>query len=122
VPRRTCREADVNLFVYGTLRDPAQVRRLTGRQFVTQPAVLRGYRRCEPPGSYAYITPDPSSEVHGQILRNVDAAAVQAFDAYEDEGRLYRRVAVWVTLAGGDEPAEAYVARAPVPRSASEQA
>jgi gamma-glutamylcyclotransferase (GGCT)/AIG2-like uncharacterized protein YtfP len=111
----------VNLFVYGTLRDAGRVRRLTGRDFVGEPAVLRGYRRCEPPGSHAYITPDPSGEVCGQILRDVDAAAVQAFDAYEDEGRLYRRVAVRVTVAGRDEPAEAYVGWAPVPRTESEQ-
>jgi gamma-glutamylcyclotransferase (GGCT)/AIG2-like uncharacterized protein YtfP len=106
----------VNLFVYGTLRDAALVRRLTGRQFSVEAAVLAGYRRFEPPGSYPYITPEPHAEVHGDILRNVDADTLQVFDAYENEGRLYRRVDVWVTISGRREPAQAYVADAPVRR------
>ena len=99
----------MNLFVYGTLRDAALVRRLTGRSFVVEAAVLRGYRRFAPAGSYPYIASDPAGEVDGDVLRDVDAAALQAFDAYEDEGRLYRRVEVRVTIAGRSEPAQAYV-------------
>jgi len=105
-----------HLFVYGTLRDAALVRRLTGHDFVAEAATLPGYRRHEPPGSYPYITPDPAAKVHGVVWRNVDADALRAFDAYEDEGRLYRRVDVWVTVAGRREPAHAYVTDGPVPR------
>ncbi len=99
----------MNLFVYGTLRDVALVRRLTGRDFAIAPAILSGYRRIEPPGSYPYITPDPASEVHGHVLRAIDGLALQAFDAYEDEGHLYRRIDVQVTIAGRREAAQAYV-------------
>jgi len=106
----------VSLFIYGTLRDTALLRRLSGRDFASATAVLAGYRRHEPAGSYPYITPDPTAEVDGTILRNVDANALRAFDAYEDEGRLYRRVVVWVTVAGQREPAHTYVADGPVPR------
>ena len=104
------------LFVYGTLRDTALVRRLTGRHFTVEAAVLADYRRHEPPGSYPYITAEPGAEVHGDVLRNVDADALRVFDTYEDEGRLYRRVEVWVTISGQREPAQAYVAHAPVRR------
>ena len=107
--RDSCCEALVDLFVYGTLCDAALVRRLTGRAFAVEPAVLGGYRRFESPGSYPYIVPDPTSEVHGCVLRAVDAAALRAFDAYEDEGQLYRRVDVLITVAAQVEPAQAYV-------------
>ena len=106
----------MNLFVYGTLCDVALVRRLTGRTFVMEPAFLGGYRRFEPPGSYPYITPEPAGGVHGQLFRYVDAAALRALDAYEDEGRLYRRVDVQVTVAERNEPAQAYVGFAVVQR------
>ena len=106
----------MNLFVYGTLCDAALVQRLTGRTFLMEPAFLGGYRRFEPPGSYPYITPEAASGVHGQLLRDVDAAALQALDAYEDEGRLYRRVDVQVTAARRVEPAQAYVGFAVVQR------
>jgi len=99
----------MNLFVYGTLRDEAFVRRLTGRAFAVEAAVLYGYRRFEPPGSYPYIVPDPTSEVH-----DIDAAALRAFDAYEDEGRLYRRVEVPITVAARVEAAQVYVGLAVV--------
>ena len=104
----------MNLFVYGTLRDEAFVRRLTGRAFAVEAAVLYGYRRFEPPGSYPYIVPDPTSEVHGHVLRDIDAAALRAFDAYEDEGRLYRRVEVPITVAARVEAAQVYVGLAVV--------
>ncbi len=101
--------AGLNLFVYGTLCEAALVRRLTGRSFAMEAAVLSGYRRFEPPGSYAYITPDATSEVHGLVLRNIDAAALRAFDAYEEAGQLYRRVEVQVTVGAQIEAAQAYI-------------
>ena len=105
----------MNLFVYGTLCDTALVRRLTGRIFTAETAILAGYRRFEPPGSYPYIVPDPTSEVPGYVLRGVDAAALRALDAYEEEGRLYRRLGVQVTVAGRLEAAQAYIAAAERP-------
>jgi gamma-glutamylcyclotransferase (GGCT)/AIG2-like uncharacterized protein YtfP len=90
------------LFVYGTLMDDALVHQLTGRSFRTEPAVLAGYRRCVPAGGYPYIVPDAAASVQGRVLHDVDTAALRIFDDYEDEGRLYRRTEVVVTL--GDIP------------------
>ena len=97
------------LFVYGTLRDDGLVRRLTGRQFVTTAAVLAGYRRDAPSGGYPRIVPAAGSAVHGVLLHDVGAASLRALDAYEDEGRLYRRTLVTVTSRGMACPAHTYV-------------
>jgi gamma-glutamylcyclotransferase (GGCT)/AIG2-like uncharacterized protein YtfP len=91
----------IDLFVYGTLMDEELVVQLTGRSFGRVPARLPGYRRIEPPGSYAYIVPDPRGDVVGLLLQGLDQEAMRALDAYEDEGRLYQRTAVDVLI--GDE-------------------
>jgi gamma-glutamylcyclotransferase (GGCT)/AIG2-like uncharacterized protein YtfP len=89
------------LFVYGTLRDPACVRAVTGRVFATRPARLHGWRREEPPGGYPVVRSCPGASVAGLLLLDVDDASLARLDAYEDEGRLYVRRAVHV--AAGDE-------------------
>ncbi len=104
----------VNMFVYGTLLDDALVERLTGRRLRKAPAVLRGYRKIAPRDGYPYIVPDPAAVVHGCVLYAVDAEALRRFDHYEDEGHLYRRTSVVVTIteAGAAEtqqPAMTYV-------------
>ena len=86
------------VFVYGTLLDDARVRRVTGRVFARRRATLAGHRRCWPKNDPPYLTPDPVSTVEGDVLEGVDAAALAAFDAYEDEGRLYVREGVDVTI------------------------
>ena len=97
------------LFVYGTLLDEALVVQLTGRTFPRIPAVLAGYRREVPPGGYPRIVPAPQARVQGMLLDDVDAAALRAFDAYEDEGRLYRRVTVTVEADDRSLDAQTYV-------------
>jgi gamma-glutamylcyclotransferase (GGCT)/AIG2-like uncharacterized protein YtfP len=89
------------LFVYGTLRDPACVRALTGRTFATRAARLDGWRRDQPPGGYPVIRPCPGASVAGLVLLDVDDASLARLDAYEDEGRLYARLRVEATA--GDE-------------------
>jgi gamma-glutamylcyclotransferase (GGCT)/AIG2-like uncharacterized protein YtfP len=100
----------VDLFVYGTLMDDVVVAQLTGRRFAKHRAQLAGYRKCTPCGGYPYIVPDDEGHVEGLVLRDVTNEALQAFDEYEDEGRLYRRVEVPVTIAGQAARAFAYVA------------
>ena len=88
------------LFVYGTLMDDALVSELTGRRFPKEPAVLPGYRKVVPDCGYPYVVPDANGVVEGFVLFDVDEEALRIFDGYEDEGRLYRRVGVVVTVAG----------------------
>lgn len=88
----------VSVFVYGTLLDDALVECLTGRRFRKTPAVLRGYRKIAPRDGYPYIVPDPTGVVRGCVLNAVDAEALRRFDRYEDEGHLYRRTSVAVTI------------------------
>ena len=107
-----CLERDtsesVNLFVYGTLMDDTLVAALIGRGFRKEAAVLSGYRKMTPAGGYPYITPDASGVVEGFLLRDVDAEALRVFDGYEDEGRLYRRTEVIVSVGGREERAMVY--------------
>ena len=46
----------------------------------------------------------------GALLCGLDQDALQAFDSYEDEGRLYRRIEVTVTVDAQPRRAFAYVA------------
>jgi gamma-glutamylcyclotransferase (GGCT)/AIG2-like uncharacterized protein YtfP len=102
------------LFVYGTLLDDAQVRAVAGRTFARRPAVLTGYRRVWPRDGYPSIVADPGASVAGDLLDDVDGAALAAFDAYEDEGRLYRREETTVT--SGTAAVRCFVYRARRPR------
>jgi gamma-glutamylcyclotransferase (GGCT)/AIG2-like uncharacterized protein YtfP len=97
------------LFVYGTLTDPAQVQRVTGRDLRRRPAVLDDFVRREPPGAYPWIEPEPGARVDGWLLDGVDADVLAALDAYEDEGRLYHRRPVVVTAGGRRVACETYV-------------
>ncbi len=100
-----------NLFVYGTLRDPALVKKLTGRSFVTEVAWLLDYQRRQSRNSYPFVVPAKGRRVRGFLLRNVSAASLAALDRYECEGVLYERVPARVRTARGTESAFVYVAR-----------
>jgi gamma-glutamylcyclotransferase (GGCT)/AIG2-like uncharacterized protein YtfP len=97
------------LFVYGTLLDDVRVRKVAGRTFRRRPAVLAGHRRVWPPDGYPSIVADAGASVAGDLLDGIDGAALAAFDAYEDEGRLYRREEVTVTC--GDAAVRCFVYR-----------
>jgi gamma-glutamylcyclotransferase (GGCT)/AIG2-like uncharacterized protein YtfP len=100
------------LFVYGTLVDERRMRAVTGRCFGRRPAVLTGYERVAPPREFAYVVPRRGARVDGFLVDGLDAAALAALDAYEDEGRLYlRRVAVAVS-GGRRVRCQVYVGRA----------
>jgi gamma-glutamylcyclotransferase (GGCT)/AIG2-like uncharacterized protein YtfP len=99
----------MRLFVYGTLRDGARVQALTGRTFPTRPAVLHGFARIAPPDGYPYVVRRPEASVDGLLLEGVDAASIEALDAYEDEGRLYQRRTLEVVTADGPVACEVYV-------------
>ena len=102
----------MRLFVYGTLVGSRTQRAVTGRVFAAHPARLCGHRREQPPGSYAYVLPDPSASVLGVLLDGVDAASLARLDAYEDEGRLYVRRRALAEVDGRTVGCEVYVGRA----------
>jgi len=99
----------MQLFVYGSLIDDARVAALTGERFRRAPGLLRGYRKLPSPLGYPYIVVHPGGVVDGAVLHGVTPAALQAFDRYEEEGRLYRRVEVEVEIDGHRERAFTYV-------------
>ena len=97
------------LFVYGTLTDAAQLRALTGRIFPRRAATLPGFARLVPAGGYPDVVPRAGSSVSGILLDDIDPTSLRALDAYEDEGRLYRRTAVEVEVDGTPVACEVYV-------------
>ena len=104
----------MRLFVYGTLLDPACVERVTGRRFRGRVATLHGWTRRIGEHGYPEIHPAEGCMVEGLVLEDIDDDALRALDRYEDEGRLYRRVPVSVSVDERPTPCEAYVV--PTPR------
>jgi gamma-glutamylcyclotransferase (GGCT)/AIG2-like uncharacterized protein YtfP len=100
----------VDLFVYGTLLDDTVVQQITGRVFPKRAARLSGYRKLTPDGGYPYIVADEGGAVDGALLCGLDQDALQAIDGYEDEGRLYRRIEVTITVDARLRRAFTYVA------------
>ena len=94
----------MRLFVYGTLLDPACVERVTGCRYRSRPATLHGWARTI--GEHGYPA---DAEVAGLVLDDIDDHALRALDAYEDEGRLYRRLPVSVSVDGRPTACDAYV-------------
>lgn len=90
--------APPRLFVYGTLLDPACVRRVVGRSLAARPARLRGWTRHAPSGGYPFVLPDPDGLVEGAVLEGADEAALARLDTYE--GDLYRREVVAAEVDG----------------------
>lgn len=95
----------VDLFFYGTLRDP-EVRRIvlgTGAaRLGTLPAVARGYR-CAPVsgGRFPVLVPDAAGRAEGLVVAGVDPAAAARTSFFEDEGYDYRAAPLAVVTASG---------------------
>jgi gamma-glutamylcyclotransferase (GGCT)/AIG2-like uncharacterized protein YtfP len=99
----------IRLFVYGTLMDERQLAAVTGRAFRRRAGTLPGFVRLE--ARYAYVVPRPGGLVHGFVVDDVDREALEALDAYEDEGRLYDRRTADVVVDGATVACEVYVGR-----------
>lgn len=90
-----------DVFVYGTLTDPAQVGRVLDEWSFRGPATLSGLHRVD--GRYPTLA--PGGETAGRLLRTSE---VDALDAYEGVDRgLYARVAV--PRGGADGTVAVYV-------------
>jgi gamma-glutamylcyclotransferase (GGCT)/AIG2-like uncharacterized protein YtfP len=102
----------IHLFVYGTLTDPERVAAVTGKQFQQVEATLGGFERVNSPLGYPFILPSHGAVICGALLLDIDPASLVLLDAYEDEGRLYRRQPVMVEVAAHQVPAMTYVGHA----------
>lgn len=97
------------MFIYGTLTDPRQLSAVTGREFTREPARLAGYCRLVARHGYPDLVVSPGSVVDGFLIRDVDPDSLRALDSYEDEGRLYRRRPVRVSVGDTVVDCEAYI-------------
>jgi gamma-glutamylcyclotransferase (GGCT)/AIG2-like uncharacterized protein YtfP len=102
----------VRLFVYGTLLDPGCVERVTGRRFPGRVGMLHGWSRTTGGHGYPVIHPVAGGRVNGLVLDGIDDRALRSLDAYEDEGRLYVRKTVYVSIDGCSTACDTYVAPA----------
>lgn len=110
----------VNLFIYGSLRDPLIFKSVSGHSFTLRPshtdpnvllaelALLQGYRRVSPDNVYFYTVADDTAKIEGFVIYNIPASAMAEIDRYE--GKLYDRETVHVHTAGGTVEAQAYLA------------
>lgn len=71
-----------NLFVYGTLTEPAKQREIIGRRCPSITASLKDYERKD--GKWPYIVPKIGSEVTGLILKGLEKSDLTKLDTYED--------------------------------------
>ena len=106
------------VFVYGSLLPGARHHALARRAGLVRrtPARLEGYRLYALPAGYPVAVPGTGA-VEGELFEFRDLeAALRALDRFEDEGGLYRRVAVLVKTPAGMRRAWAYVADAAAAR------
>jgi gamma-glutamylcyclotransferase (GGCT)/AIG2-like uncharacterized protein YtfP len=110
----------VNLFIYGSLRDPLILKSVCGLGFTLKPthvepdvllgelAMLPGYRRVSPDNVYFYAVAEHAAKIEGIILYDIPASAMEEIDKYE--GKLYDRETVNVNTASGLIEAQSYLA------------
>lgn len=113
-------ETKVNLFIYGSLRDPGIFKSISSLSFTLKPskvdsetllaelALLPRYRKISPDNVYFYAVANPSSRTEGYIIYDVPAHAMAEINRYE--GKRYNRQTVKVNTANGLVEAQAYLA------------
>jgi gamma-glutamylcyclotransferase (GGCT)/AIG2-like uncharacterized protein YtfP len=113
-------EEKVNLFVYGSLREPGIFKSVSSLGFtidrsrtneetlLAEPALLPYYRKVTPDNVYFYAVPDASSKIEGFVIYGVPPSAMAEIDRYE--GKRYDRESVHVNTARGLVEAQAYLA------------
>lgn len=113
-------EEKVNLFVYGSLREPGIFKSVSSLGFtidrsrtneetlLAEPAMLPYYRKVTPDNVYFYAVPATSSKIEGFVIYGVPPSAMAEIDRYE--GKRYDRETVHVNTARGLVEAQAYLA------------
>ncbi|MBN2020352.1 MAG: gamma-glutamylcyclotransferase [Sedimentisphaerales bacterium] len=109
----------VNLFIYGSLRDPKIFESVCGRSFtrksqktdewtlLAEPAFLAGHKKVSPDNVYFYAVATPGSKIEGFIIYDVPAEAMAEIDKYE--GKRYERQTIRVHTGRGLVTAQAYL-------------
>ncbi len=114
------RKRPFHLFVYGTLREPSVFRAVLGRRIVAGPAdadgetafhareaILDGYKKVSPDGTYMYAVPDPQGRIHGYVVGPLPHECLSPLLKYE--GRNYSRRTLRVLTAEGPVRATVFV-------------
>jgi len=113
-------EEKVNLFVYGSLREPGIFKSVSSLGFtidrsrtdeetlLAEPALLPYYRKVTPDNVYFYAVPATSSKIEGFVIYDVPPSAMAEIDRYE--GKRYDGETVHVNTARGLVEAQAYLA------------
>ncbi|MBZ0257089.1 gamma-glutamylcyclotransferase [bacterium] len=96
------------LFVYGSLRDARVYLNVVGEP---KPdgcsAVLQDFDFGPEIDGYPAIVPKIGASVNGELLDDINDAALAKIDCYEDNGVDYHRIKLWV--ATGETRAQAFV-------------
>ncbi|MBN2457167.1 MAG: gamma-glutamylcyclotransferase [Sedimentisphaerales bacterium] len=112
-------EKRVNLFVYGSLRDPGIFKSVSGLSFTfkqsrvskgrlfAEPALLSAHRRVSPDNVYFYAVAERSSRIDGFVVHQLPGWAIDEIDRYE--GKRYIRETVTVNTGSGPIQADAYL-------------
>ena len=112
-------EEKVNLFIYGSLRDPQIFKSVSGFGFTQKtslvddktllaaPALLPNYHRVSPDNVYFYAVPDLYSRIEGFVIYDVPVSVMAEIDKYE--GKRYDRETVHVNTARGLIETQAYL-------------
>lgn len=110
----------INLFIYGSLRDPFIFKSVCDYRFTLKPsysdkgvlfaelALLGGYRKISPDNVYFYAIKAKAAKIEGYVIYDIPAMAMAEIDKYE--GKFYERESVEVHTAGGLVHAQAYLA------------
>jgi len=113
-------EANVNLFIYGSLRDPEIFKSVSSLGFTVEqsesdsdhlwaePAFLPGYRKVSPDNVYFYAVKHSDSRIEGIVIHDVPEWAIAEIDRYE--GNRYDRETIHINTASGLIYAQAYLA------------
>ncbi len=113
------KEKKLNLFIYGSLRDPNIFKSVCGFSFTkktsklddkvlfAEPAFLPHHRPVSPDNVYFYAVPALSSRIEGLVIHDVPLSAMDEIDKYE--GKRYQRETVRVNTASGPVQAQAYL-------------
>ncbi|MHC4265951.1 MAG: gamma-glutamylcyclotransferase family protein, partial [Planctomycetota bacterium] len=113
-------QKNINLFIYGSLREPSIFKSVCGLSFTinpskiddetlfAEPAFLSGYKKITPDNVYFYAVKDSTSKVEGFVVYNMPLFGMDEIDRYE--GKRYYRQTVKVNTAKGLINAHAYLA------------
>jgi len=109
-----------NLFVYGTLMNPAVFRAVLGcrlvrceeeadnvESFHARDAVLDDYKKVSPDNTYFYAVPDPHGRIRGYLIGPLPGRSMSALLKFE--GRNYSRRRLRVHTKNGEEQAVVFV-------------